>query len=157
MQAVADEIDVRLSRFDSHDDSSISQAIQVRFKWSVVIPESVKAEVRDGYVTLRGAVDRYYQRREAERVVRDVKGVKGVVNDIVVTPEVKSEEVEDEVTSALRRNAELDARAISLTTDDVTVHLYGHVHSFHEREAAELAASAAPGVVTVDNQITITP
>src|SRR6266550_1239895 len=54
VQTVADEIDVRLSRFDSDDDSSISQAIQARFKWSVVIPKSVKAEVRDGYVTLRG-------------------------------------------------------------------------------------------------------
>jgi osmotically-inducible protein OsmY len=157
VQAVADEIDVRLSLFDSHDDSSISQAIQGRFKWSVVIPESVKAEVRDGYVTLRGEVDWYGQRREAERVVRDVKGVKGVVNEIVVKPAVKIEEVEDEVTLALRRSAELDARAISVTTLDGTVHLYGHVHSFHEREAAELAAAAAPGVVTVDNQITITP
>jgi osmotically-inducible protein OsmY len=157
VQAVADEIDVRLSRFDTHDDSSISQAIQARFEWSVVIPKSVKAEVRDGYVTLRGEVDWYGQRREAERVVRDVKGVKGVVNEIVVKPAVKIEEVEEEVTSALGRSAELDARAISVTTLDGTVHLYGHVHSLHEREAAELAAAAAPGVVAVDNEITVTP
>jgi len=118
VQTVADEIDVLLSRFDSDDDSSISQAIHARFKWSVVIPKSVKAEVRGGYVTLHGEVDCYYMRQEAERVVRDVKGVKGVANDIVVKPEVKTEEVEDEVSSALRRSAELDARAIWVTTDD---------------------------------------
>jgi osmotically-inducible protein OsmY len=157
VQSVADEIDVRLAGVDSHDDSSISEAIQERFDWSVVIPKSVKAEVRDGYVTLRGDVDWYYQRQEAETAVRDVKGVKGITNEIIVRPQVKTAEIEHDVSSALKRNAELDARSIWVTTDDGTVHLHGHVHSFHEREAAELAASAAPGVVTVDNQITVTP
>jgi osmotically-inducible protein OsmY len=157
VQAVADEIDVRLSRDDSHDDASIGQAIQDRFKWSVVVPSSVKAEVRDGFVTLRGEVDRYSQRQEPERVVRDVKGVKGVVNAIVVKPEVNTAQVEEEVSAALMRSAELDARAIRVGRVDGTVHLYGHVHSFHEREAAEQAAAAAPGVATVDNQIVVAP
>jgi osmotically-inducible protein OsmY len=157
VSSVADEINVRLSDTDNLEDSAVSEAIQQRFDWSVRIPKSVKAEVRDGYVTLRGDVDWCYQRQEAETVVRDVKGVKGVVNEIVVKPQKKSADIERDVSSALERNAELDARSIWVTTDDGTVHLHGHAHSFHERAAAELAASAARGVVAVDNQITVNP
>jgi len=157
VQSVANEIEVRPAGVDSHDDSSISAAIEQRFRWSVLVPDTVKAEVRNGFVTLRGDVDWYYQRQEAETVVRDLKGVKGVANEIVVKPQVTAAEVALDVSSALKRNAELDARSIWVTTDNGTVHLHGHLHSFHEREAAELAASAAPGVVTVDNQITVRP
>jgi osmotically-inducible protein OsmY len=154
---VANEIAVRLDGVDSHDDRSISEAIEQRFRWSVVVPETVKAEVRHGFVTLSGDVDWYYQRQEAETVVRDVKGVKGVANEIRVKPHVRTGEIENAVSSAIKRNAELDARSIWVTTDNGTVHLHGNVHSFHERESAELAASAAPGVVTVDNQIKVSP
>jgi osmotically-inducible protein OsmY len=157
IRSVANEIAVRRGSVDNHDDSSISEAIEQRLRWSVLVPESVKAEVRDGFVTLRGNVDWYYQRQEAETVVCDVKGVKGVANEIVIKPQVKAAEIENDVSSAIKRNAELDARSIWVTTDNGTVHLHGHVHSFHEREAAQLAASAAPGVVIVDNQIDVTP
>jgi osmotically-inducible protein OsmY len=70
VQTVADEIDVRLSHFDSYDDSSITQAMQDRFRWSVVIPKNVKAEVRDGHVTLRGEVDCYYVKDESSTLRR---------------------------------------------------------------------------------------
>jgi osmotically-inducible protein OsmY len=157
IQSVANEIAVRLDGVDSHDDRSISEAIEQRFRWSVLVPETVKAEVRQGFVTLSGDVDWYYQRQEAETVVRDVKGVKGVANEIGVKPHVRPREIENAVSSAIKRNAELDARSIWVTTDNGTVHLHGNVHSFHERESAELVASAAPGVVTVDNQIKVSP
>jgi osmotically-inducible protein OsmY len=157
MQTVADEIDVRVSRFERDDDTSISQALQHRFESSIVIPKSVKAELRDGYVTLRGGVGSYHQRREAERAVRDVSGVKGVLNEIAVAPQVTTEEVEDSLFSALTRSAGLDGRTIWVTVDDGTVRLYGHVRSSHERLVAQSAAATAPGVVLVDNQITVTP
>ena len=93
----------------------------------------------------------------SKTVVRDVKGVKGVANEIGVKPHVRTGEIENAVSSAIKRNAELDARSIWVTTDNGTVHLHGNVHSFHERVSAELAASPAPGVVTVDNQIKVSP
>jgi osmotically-inducible protein OsmY len=157
VQCVADEIEVRHHGFEGPDDASITEAIQHRFDSSVLIPETVKAEVRDGWVTLRGDAGSPYQQREAEAIIRDVKGVTGVTNQIVVKPEAMASDVAKEVTSALTRNAEFDARSISVTTENGTVCLHGHVHSVHEREAAELAAAAAPGVSVVDNQISVGP
>jgi 2,5-diketo-D-gluconate reductase A len=71
-----------------------------------------------------------------------------VVDLITVKPEVSATDVEQCVDQALKRSADLDARSTPVTTDDGTVHLHGHVHSCHEKETAEDAAFAAPGVST---------
>jgi len=136
------------------DDSQISEAIMNSFRWRGNIPESVKAEVEDGRVTLRGEVEWDYQRREAAQVGA-LNGVRGLTNLITLKPKSKASDVQNGVSQALRRNADLDARSIWVTADGGTVHLYGHVHSRHEKQAAEQAAFAAPGVSDVDNQITV--
>jgi osmotically-inducible protein OsmY len=55
-------------------------------KWNTLVPDTVEAEVQQGWVTLRGHVDWNYQRDAVDRAVRDIKGVKGVTNLITVKP-----------------------------------------------------------------------
>jgi len=155
VQAVADEIGVRPFTDETPDDSQISEAIMNSFRWRSNIPKSVKAEVEHGWVTLRGEVEWDYQRREAAQVV-GLDGVTGLTNLITLKPKVTALQIEDRVSQALKRNADLDARSIWVTTDDGTVHLYGHVHSWREKQTAEQAAFAAPGVLNVDNEIRVT-
>ena len=50
------------------------------------IPEHVQVAVDNGHVTLTGTVEWYLQRQRAEDVVQHVRGVRGVVNRIDVTP-----------------------------------------------------------------------
>jgi osmotically-inducible protein OsmY len=154
VRAVADEIEVRLT--DVEQDPDIAEAILASFRWHTDVPDSVQAEVRDGWVTLRGDVDSNYQRRVAERAAANTRGVTGVTNRITVTPRSDAADVERRVTDALRRNAALDAEGIWVTTEDSTVTLHGRVHSIQERRAAEDAAWA-PGVSHVHNRITVTP
>jgi osmotically-inducible protein OsmY len=59
------------------------------------------------------------------------------------------------IESALKRSAEVDAGRIKVETDGDKVILRGTVRSWFEREEAERAAWAAPGVRGVDNHITI--
>lgn len=155
VQAIADEIQVQPFEATTPDDSRISEAIMDSFRWRTNIPESVKAEVEHGWVTLRGEVEWDYQRREAAQVAR-LNGVTGLTNLITLKPKAKAADVENRVSQALKRNADLDARSIRVSTDGGTVRLYGHVHSWHEKHAAERAAFAAPGALEVDNQITVT-
>jgi osmotically-inducible protein OsmY len=157
VKAVADEIEVQLSPSHIEDDSAIAEALVHSFRWNTLVPDTVQAEVRDGWVTLRGEVEWEYQRKAAERAVRDTRGVKGVSNLIVITPKVKASEIERHVADAIKRAADLDARSIWVTTDNGTVHLHGHVHSLYEKRVAEQVASAAPGVAKVDNEIAVTP
>lgn len=157
VQGVADRIDVHIPSSYARDDSDIAADVQHALQANLNTPESVKGEVRDGHVWLRGTADWHYQCKSAENAVRYLKGVKGVTNFIEVKPKVKYSEVKQRITEALQRNANLDARRIWVTTDNGTVHLHGHVHSIQERQAAEHAAYGAPGVVSVEDEITVSP
>ena len=155
--AVADEIKVKLPSSSVRDDSDIAESIARAFRSHVSIPDSVDAEVRNGFVTLRGEVTWSYQREAAERVARNQTGVTGVSNLITVKPKAKAEQVEKRIADAIRRMADLDASQITVTTTNGTVHLHGRVHSWYEKQLAEREARSAPGVVHVDNEIAVVP
>jgi osmotically-inducible protein OsmY len=157
VRAVADEIEVNLPSSSERDDTDIAEAIASTMRWNVLVPETVDVEVRNGYVTLRGEAVWNFQREAAERLVRDVIGVKGVTNLITVQPKVKASAVKQQVQEAIERAAALDARAISVSTTNGTVRLRGTVHSLYEKQVAESAAKAAPGVKEVVNEIAVSP
>lgn len=45
-----------------------------------------EVEVKDGVVTIKGAVEKEKLKAKAEHLTKKVKGVKGVVNQLVVKP-----------------------------------------------------------------------
>lgn len=159
VKAVADKIEVKLPGASKRDDSELAEEIARELSWNNVVPDTVEAEVRNGFVTLRGEVEWAYQRDAAERAVKYVTGVNGVTNLIVVKPPVKPDpaKIKERVADAIKRMADLDARSIWATTENGTVHLHGTVHTFYERKLAEEAAKAAPGVTKVENEIAVVP
>ena len=158
VKAVANDLVVHLAGGSVRTDTEIAQAAVVALKWNAVVPrDTVTAIVTDGWVTLNGKVHWNYQRDAAARAVRDLVGVKGITNDIVVQPEVHASDVTERIEAAFKRSAELDARRISVITQDGTVVLTGNVHSWAERQEAERAAWAAPGVRHVDDRLAIVP
>ncbi len=102
---------------------------------------------------LRGDV----KKEAAARAVRDLTGVRAVTNDIAVQPRAKSIDVQDKIEAAFKRSAEIDARRIAVTAQDGKVILSGNVRSWAERQEAERAAWAAPGVTQVEDRLSITP
>jgi osmotically-inducible protein OsmY len=71
----------------------MSQSEEVQTKvlnalyWDLAVPpHRVKVEVENGWVTISGTVDRYYQRTCAESDARGVPGVLGVNNHIRLAP-----------------------------------------------------------------------
>lgn len=91
-----------------------------------------------------GQVDRDYQRHEVERMVRIVRGVVGITNNIGVMPPVNSDRVQAEIEEAFKREVEVDARHISVVVSDHTAKLYGHVHSLDEASGVREERGAAP-------------
>jgi len=156
VKAVANDIEVRLTSTDERTDQDIAKAAARALEWDAFVPpEKLDVTVSKGWVTLKGEVEWNYQKQDAERVVRRLQGVKGVSNLITVRPRTTPAELKNKIEQALVRSAELDAKNITVEVDGSKVILKGTVRSWAEKQEAERQAWAAPGVVSVDNRITI--
>jgi osmotically-inducible protein OsmY len=159
VKAVAEELDVQLPGSIKHTDEDIAQACLTAMKFNYSVPdEKIKIVVEKGWVTLEGEVERQYQKDAAMMAIRHLTGVRGVSNVISVKPRaVLPADVKKQIESAFRRSAEIDARRIAVEAHDGRIILQGKVRSFAEREEAQQAAWAAPGVKMVENHITVSP
>ena len=156
VRAVADHIVVSLPGDHQHSDTDIARAAANAMDWNVSIPRNrVKVLVRDGFITLDGTVDFYYQKAAAENGLRYLTGVRGVYNDLAVKAMVIATDVKNKIEKALERAVEKDAKQITVEVHGHKVVLYGKVRTWMEREEAERAAWSAPGVSDVQSDIKI--
>ena len=153
---VANDIEVRLPVIDQRPDPDIVRdavsALKAELPYS---SENIKVIAKEGRLTLEGTVEWNYARERAESAVKRVRGVKGVTNSIALKPTVAPYEIRRKIEDAFRRSAEIDASRITVEANGSEVILRGTVKSWAEREAAERAAWAAPGVTKVDDRLTI--
>lgn len=158
VRAVANDVEVRLPSDRTRTDADLAAAAVRALQRDAFIPiDALDVTVSKGWVTLKGDVEWQYQKDAAARCVRDLVGVKGVTNTIAVQPHVKPLDVRDKIEAAFKRSAEVDARRINVTGTDGKIILSGNVRSFAERQEAERAAWAAPGVTRVEDHLTIVP
>src|ERR1700704_1270065 len=158
VRAVANDIEVRLPAIDQRPDPDIARDVVAALKAELPIShDRIKVIVKDGWVTLEGAVEWQYQKNTAENAVRKVKGVKGVTNVVTVKPKVEPLELQRKIIEAFKRNAEVDANRITVEASGSEVILKGTVRSWIEREEAERVAWSAPGVTKVEDQIVVSP
>lgn len=153
VRGVANDIAVRLKlpRVDTDIAADAVRALELRS----TVPETVQATVHNGYVTLTGKVNWIYQKRDAEKAVRHVRGVRDVLNHIVVAPGALERDVRHRIVAALHRNANLAAERITVNVVGDKAILSGRVGSFLQRESAERAAADAPGIANVENRIAV--
>ena len=149
------EIIVDLAFESERTDEDIALAVSNQLTWNFQTPKTIKAMVAGGWVTLSGKAEWQYQREEAERVVRSLTGVKGVIDEIELKPRASAVEVKTKIESALKRDARIDSNNIVVEAVGSVVTLRGNVHSWTERTDAENAAYAAPGVVEVNNHLEV--
>jgi osmotically-inducible protein OsmY len=155
VHAVASKLDVNPPAASTREDTRIAEAALRALDWSASVPrDAVKVAVSDGWVALEGQVQWDYQRRAAGEAVHDLLGVKGVTNLISIKPSV-APEIQRRIEDAFKRNAQFDAAHVAVSVSGGRITLRGVVSSIAEKEAAERAAYAAPGVISVGNELEV--
>jgi osmotically-inducible protein OsmY len=156
VKAIANRIEVHLS--GQRSDTDVAEAAVHALKWNVMVPsEQIKVEVDKGWVKLVGIVNFDYQRRAAERAVRNLPGVRGISNLIVVRPKLEPDHMKQKIEETFKREALMDAHRIDVDVSGSEVTLRGTVRTWLERHEAEKAAWSAPGVTAVHNYVTVDP
>jgi osmotically-inducible protein OsmY len=156
VKAVVNEIEVHLPGSAERTDADLAKAALNALKWDAGIPtDKIDITVSHGWVTLKGEVDYYFQKREAEHAVERLSGVRGVTNLLTVKPQPTPQDLKSQIEQALVRNAETDARRITVDVQGSKVILRGTVSAYAEKKAAEETAWSAPGVTEVDNRIIV--
>jgi osmotically-inducible protein OsmY len=154
---VAVEIDVKVSTTHQRSDIEIAQAVRNALKWhSAVNEDLIEVKVDKGVIYLDGTAEWDYQRRAAEFGVRDLVGVRGVVNRILVKSKgVEPKEIKGKIAAAFHRSATVDSANLHIDVNGSRVVLNGKVRSWAERLDAENAAWSSPGVASVENKIEV--
>jgi len=158
VRGIVNKIEVKI--VGDYSDTDIAREAADALRWNLMVPPGkVIPKVENGYITLTGEVNYDFQRRAAEKAVRYIPGVKGVINVITIKPKVEAEEikksVKQQIDEALRRMATVDAENIQVEVQGSEIFLRGTVRSWAERHEAEKAAWSAPGVTSVKNYITV--
>jgi osmotically-inducible protein OsmY len=156
VEGVIADIEVELPMVDRRPDSDIAKAAHNALAWNTSIPpRRGKVAVKQGWLVLSGEGEWEYQSRAAESAMRNLVGIRGLVNLIEIKPRLEPRDVTRQIEAALRRRCFRRAKTLSVVVHGGTVTICGQLDSPSERNAARLAAWRAPGVRKVVDQTTI--
>ena len=140
-------------------DQSISDAVEDEIQGDLLVPlNRIDVLTTDGIVTLSGLVGNLVAKERAERIAESVKGVRAVINEIVVRyyPTRSPVEMERNIEDALFANPATESYEVDVQAEeDGTVILSGTVQSWVEKDLAEQVTKTVAGVTEVRNDINV--
>lgn len=156
---VANDVKIIIPSSLAITDTDIAQAVRKSLEWDVFVPDKrIQSTVSNGWVTLKGEVRNMREREDAERAIRHLSSVRGVINEIKIEdPKTSPDDVKEAIDLALIRRAEREMERIKVDVKDGAVTLTGRVHSWREKRAVLGSVMHAPGVRTVTDRLAIDP
>ena len=159
MLDVANDIEVApVDRF-VRTDSEIAGAVRNALEWDALVPnELIQSTVSDGWVTLEGEVDYWRERNDAERAIRRLAGVVGVINKITIRKQQVNES-SCVKRSSLLWNVEPIAKRNACESRSMTARsIYGDEFTPGRKSARYIGSIAhAPGVTQLKDHLRIDP
>jgi osmotically-inducible protein OsmY len=142
------------------NDAQIQTDVQNQLKWEPQLNAAqIGVSVNNGIVTLSGIVDTYPKKMAAERVTKNVIGVKAVALDIQVgispVNRKSDTEIAEACVNALRWDSSVPDDKIKVKVENGTVSMEGTVEWGYQRLAAKNALVKLTGVKGVNNMIVI--
>jgi len=120
-------------------------------------PAQIGISVEHGVVTLSGHVRSYAQKTAIERIVKGMKGVRAIAEEIKVRPAIGKQVADDQIATRaadiINWTAHLPQGAITIKVQDGWGELDGEVEWQYQRDAIVRAVRMLSGVVAVTNLI----
>jgi osmotically-inducible protein OsmY len=140
-------------------DVRLRDSVIHELDWDSEVDDSaVGVAAKDGVVTLTGFIGSYAGKLAAERVVKRVRGVRAVANDIIVR--LKADVTDTDIAAAAALALKIRPGIppnVQATVHNGHVTLTGHVDWLHQKEQAEVAVQHLGGVRGVLNHIEVAP
>lgn len=154
---VANDLEVRPPSLVTPDDTQVAAAARTALQADAGVPhEAIRTTVAHGIVTLTGEVERWSQLEDALRAIRNVAGVKLVINQMrIVAP--APEAIRPAIEDAVVRRARQEVRDLRLTVDDGEITVAGTVDSPGEKGVILDAVRRTDGVRAVRDELTVRP
>ena len=109
-----------------------------------------------GIVTLGRSVDNLLAKERAVRVAESIRGVRGVIDVITVTPASRpDEDIRRDVLAALMQDPATDSYQIAVSVQGAVARLTGTVGSWAEQQLASRIAKGVKGLKDIRNDVTI--
>ena len=140
------------------DDATISNYVKEALRSDPVVDSlNIEVNVSDGIVTLDGKIPTLAARNYADKEVKKIAGVRGVINELMISPTTQlSSDIAQDIETRITFDPSIESRDINISVNDGNVMLQGTVSSYEEKQEAEFLASGVRGVISVDNQLSVT-
>jgi len=141
-------------------NETLQKDVQDDIKWEPLMNAAeIGVTVKDGIVTLSGTVNSYLKKIEAENAAKNVSGVLGVVENIIVEfskPINKTDnEIAAEVTYALQCNSDISSENLQIHVENGWVVLTGQQHWDFQKQIARNTVNNLQCTKGVINNISI--
>lgn len=144
------------------DDKLLRNLVVAALDWEPSIEGAgIAVGVKDGVVSLSGHVRTYVEKLKAEQVVRHVRGVRAIAEELEVRPLHTHTRADDEIAKRavdiLSWDVLVPSQSVQVKVQDGWVTLNGEVDWQYQRTAAEDDVRKLSGVLGVTNLINIKP
>ena len=121
-----------------------------------VFPNDVDISTDQGIVTLSGSVDNLFAKERAVKIAESIRGVRGVINRITVTPVSRhDEDIRKDILTALLQDPATESYQVAVSVQDAIATLTGSVGSYAEKQLTARIAKGVIGIKDVHNDVTI--
>ena len=140
------------------DDKTLRSRIIEELDWDPRFDAAnIGVAVEDGVATLTGHVDSYAEKVAVEKVVKRVKGVRAVAEEVEVRTALSSKTTDDQIArraaDALAWNVSVPKNAVSIKVQNGYITLEGEVDWQYQRGRAEECVRNLLGVKGVTNMV----
>lgn len=149
---------LRKDKYIERSDAEIKDAVKHVFLYDPRLTGfDFEVNVDNGEVTLIGTVDNLKAKKTATSDAKNVIGVFAVKNYLKVRPETIPEnpDLEENISESFIRDPYIERYNIDIEADHGVVYLEGEVTTYFDKYHAEDVASRVPGVVAVENKISV--